>query len=239
MSTNRSFFSINAINKVELLAPLHFLKLDGTYLQRATHGSCQVYHTPVPDYEYLISCDSSEGVIDPTSIQGFDPDGNEVFHWHEKIRPDVIAEVLVRLGMHYNKALIVVENNGVGQLVLNDLRRRYFYPNVYQEDGKLGIRTSMANKPVMLAMLQDNILSGKFTLNNPIIVEEMKLLQADTLKAPKGDDLHDDVVISSALAAWAFSKNPPKRKIIRDGFKDYSDQLNIHNRTRRNFVIGR
>ena len=239
LSTNRSFFSVNAIQKMEDGVPLHFLQVDGTYLQRSTHGPCQVYHTPNPEFEYLISCDASEGVLDPTSIQGFDPDGNEVFHWHEKLRPDVIADVLVRLGNHYNKALLVVESNGVGQVVLNDLRRKFFYPNIFQDEGKLGVRTSVANKPVMLSYLQDNILSGSMKFNNSILVEEMKLLQADTLKAPKGDDFHDDVAMSSALAAWGFSKAPPKRKIIRDAYRDYTDRVDRGGRSRRQFVVGR
>ena len=59
-------------------------------------------------------------------------------------------------------AKIVVENNGVGFFVVNNLLQVHMYPNVYYFDGKPGIRTSVATKPTMLATLQDYILDDRF-----------------------------------------------------------------------------
>ena len=72
---------------------------------------------------------------------------------------------------------------------------------------------------------------------NNLLGEEMKTFQADTMKALKGDNIHDDSVISSAIASFMYDLRPPKLKIIRDKFNDYSEQLGTE-RPKRLFTIG-
>ena len=130
--------------------------------------------------------------------------------------------------------LEVVESNNIGHLVIHDLRTRYFYRKLYQDEGKVGIRTSSGNKAFMLATLQSFILEGKLTFRNSELPEQMKTFQADTMKAMK--DSFDDVVMSSAMAAWVFERQPPKMKIIRDNYRDYTNLVD-QNRRKRQFVL--
>ena len=57
------------------------------------------------------------------------------------------------------------------------------------------------------------------------------------MRAQKGDDIHDDVVMSAALAAWGFNVSPPKKKRISTEYRDYSDRVDHHHH-RRKFIIG-
>ena len=239
LSTNQSFFSVQAVKKVEGKDPIYFMNLNDGFLVRTKYGPCQVWEAPKAHYEYLIVVDSSEGIIDPSSIGVYNPHGEEVAHWHNKHSPDELCKVIFNLAKHFGNAVIAVESNGIGQYVISTLKHQYFYTKMYQEDGKFGVKTSQTSKPVMLSTLQDYILNDKLKFNNTVLAEEMKTFQADTLKALKGDDIHDDVVMQCAITAWVFSKSPPKQKYIASSYRDYSDKLNNTNRTKRNFIIGR
>ena len=190
------------------------------------------------EFEYLMSVDPSEGVIDPTVITILDPDGNEVVHWREKLVPDDIVKLVDLLAKHYNNAKVMVESNGIGQYVLNSLISQYFYTNLWFEDGKPGIRMSIANKPHILATLQDYVMNDKLSFFNPNLEGEMRSFEADTMRAQKG--LHDDAVMSAAMSAYGFRINPPKRRTIQQTYNDYTSQVyETENRNRRSFISRR
>ena len=235
-STSLSFFSAKTMQAVTPAPAEYHLKVVDGFLQRSPRGPCQVFSRPRPDYEYMLVADTSEGVEDSSSISVIDPDGNEVAHWHELLQPDDVVKVIVLVANHYGQARVVVENNGIGAYVLNSLRSQFFYPNIYSEEQRMGVRTHATSKPVMLSMLQEKILSGELTFNNPVLLEEMKTFEADTLKHQKG--AHDDVIMSSAIAAWVFDRFPPKKKRIKEEYRDYTNQTD-HGRDRRRFILGR
>ena len=236
-ATSSSFFGARTIQKIDPQPPIYAMAIQDGFLSKRRQGACAVWEAPRADYEYLIVADVSEGVEDPSSIMVFNPDGREILHWHELLQPDDIVKTLDSLGKHYGNAKIVVENNGIGQYVLNSLRSQCFYTNLYQEDGKLGVKTHVGSKPVMLSMLQEMILNDKLIFSNPTIADEMKVFQADKLQAQKG--LHDDVVMSAAIAAWVFDKAPPKKKRIQDGYRDYTQRVDGGDYNKRQFVLGR
>ena len=237
LSTNQSFFSVTTVQKVKETDPLYFLSYHDGFFSKASLGPCIVWEKPVAEYEYLISADVSEGVVDNSSFSVFDPKGNEVAHWHGKYDPDTVCEILLHLGRHYNNAWLAIESNGIGQYVLNTMKTRYFYRWIHQYDGKPGVRTSVATKPVMLATLQSMILEDKMVFRNQVLPEEMKTFQADTLKAMKGEGIFDDVVMSAAIGAFMFKMNPPKIKFLRTEYRDYTDNLTTKRKSRQ-FIIG-
>ena len=235
-ATSTSYFTQKTMNKMEARDPLYHLDYsDGFIVKKPQGGPCAIYEKPRSDYEYLMSFDPSDGVYDPSSIQVFNPDGLEVAHWHEKLQAEDAVLVALALAKHYGNAKILVETNNIGEYVVRAFRSQYYYQNLYQEDGKLGIRTGPQNKPVMLALLQEYINSDKMSFSNSLMLEEMKTFQADTLKAQK--DRHDDTIMSAALAAWAFSRQPPKKKRIADEYRDYTQRIDGGGQNRRRFVL--
>ena len=236
-ATSSSFFSTKTMQKINPKPVLYALSYSDGFLSKRNNGACKVFETPKNDYEYLVSVDPSDGVNDPSSVMVFNPDGMEVAHWHEKVQADDLVKLLIALSKHYNNAKILCEANGIGEYVTRALRSQYFYPNIYQEDGKLGVRTSSATKPVMLSLLQEFILSERLDFSNPTLLEEMKTFDAETMKAQKGDGIHDDVVMSAAFAAWGFNKQPPKKKRLASDYRDYSNIVD-NNSHKRRFILG-
>ena len=238
LSTNKSFFSVEVLSKITLTKPLYHLQYQDGFIVRNVVGPCTVWEVPNPEYEYLISVDTSEGVIDYTSINVFNPRGEEVAYWNGKYPPNEIAKLLVALGRHYNNAWIAIESNGIGAVVLNTLKYQYFYQYLIYYDDKLGVKTSPVTKPQMLSDLQSMILDGKIIIRNGLLEEQMKTFQADTMKAMKGEGIHDDAVMSAAIGAFIFKIKPPKFKIIREEYSDYSSRLG-GDRPKRRFNITR
>ena len=236
LSTSLSFFSHKATQSVTVKETVYTLDYSNGFLSKVLHGPGLVWETPKSTSEYLISADVSEGVIDYTSINVFDPAGEEVAYWHGKYSPDDVCDILFHLGRHFNNAWIAVESNGIGAYVLNYLRTKHFYQWIHQFDGKPGVRTTVTSKPEMLSTLQSQIISGALRFHNEVLPKEMVTFQADTLKATKGTNIHDDSVMSAAIGAYVFDQRPPKYKIIRDSFKDYTSMID-KSRPRRQFIL--
>ena len=236
-ATSSSFFSTKTMQAIKTNPILYCLDHKDGFLNKRPNAPGKVYEAPKNHYEYLMTVDPSDGVNDPSSIMVFNPDGLEVAHWNEKIQADEVVKVVIALAKHYGNAKILCESNGIGEYVTRALRNQFFYTNLWQEDGKIGIRMSSNNKPVMLSLLQEFVLDERLTFSNDRIVEEMKTFDAETMRAQKGDDIHDDVVMSAALAAWGFNVSPPKKKRISTEYRDYSDRVDHHHH-RRKFIIG-
>ena len=236
-ATNSSFFSFQVMQKLGGNEPLHYLSYDGNYLQQRALGPGEVYQTPNPEYEYLMSVDPTEGSNDPAVIMIFDPDGNEVLFWREKMPPEGLIRLVDALGKQYNMASLLIESNGVGIYVLNSLLNQFMYPNVMFFQGKPGLMTNGKTKPEACAMLQDFITSDRFKINNSMLAHEMSTFEAETLRAVKGDDYHDDVVLASAIAAYGFSYRPPLKKMVQDIYSDYTNDVYKTARKKSRFII--
>ena len=234
-ATNSSFFSVKTMQSVTVEEPKNYLTLEGGYLTTRPSGPGIVFEEPLPEYEYLISCDSSEGQVDPSVVSILNPKGEEVLFWREKLVPEDLVKLLDTLGKRYNYAKVVVENNGVGHYVVNTLLQTMMYPNVYYHDGKPGMRTTHVTKPTMLATLQDYILQKKLKYRNPNLSPEMSTFEADTLKAVKGQ--FDDTVLSCAIGAYAFRLEPPKMKYVQDNYYDYTREVYPNTGPKRRFIM--
>ena len=127
LSTNKSFFSTETILKIQPEKALYYLNYKDNFLTRDTFGPCTVWEAPHADYEYLISADTSEGVIDPSSINVINPHGDEVAYWTGKYEVNELSRLLVALAKHYNNAWVAIESNGIGASVINTLRMQHFY----------------------------------------------------------------------------------------------------------------
>ena len=218
-ATSNSFFSTKVSNGVDVIQPIQELILRNGLLTYKEKGLGKIYEVPNNEYEYVLACDPSEGVEDPSHITVFGPQGKEVACWSEYLDPDSVVETVTALAKYYNDALVVIERNGIGLYVLQRLQQSKFYPNIHSEDGKLGILTTVANKEPMLATLQSMMIEGKLIFRNSIISQEMPTFRADTKKAEKGK--HDDSIMASAILAWVFKKNPPLQRVYHQQYREY------------------
>jgi hypothetical protein len=123
---------------------------------------------------YYIGADVAMGIKngDYSVAQILDRQKRRVAMWRGHIHPDRFADTLYHLGLHYNEARIVVENNNHGLMTAVRLGRDLAYPDVYtavgegqlndQESFVIGFNTNAKTKPLIIdglraAMRDDEI----------------------------------------------------------------------------------
>jgi len=119
-----------------------------------------------PGNKYSLGADISSGeATDYSSIVIIDATvRRQVAELKIKCDTSDFAKMIDFLGRYYNNALVVVENTGIGKPVAQDLKRMYYYPNLYyrrlpsgKKDKKPGFPTTNASKPDIVKALTDNM----------------------------------------------------------------------------------
>lgn len=163
--------------------------------------------------KYVIGADVAMGVNqgDYSVAQVLDSKKRQVATWRGRVHPDYFAEILYALGMYYNEALIIVENNSHGILTCTRLGKDYAYPNFYtevvidkitdKETVKLGFTTTAKTKPLIIDQLRASVRDDEIELNDKVTIREMlTYIVTDTGAMEAEHGCHDDCVMSLALA---------------------------------------
>lgn len=189
------------------------IDLGGTWETReAERGPLSLWEWPDPLGTYVVGADVAQGLEhgDFSSAHILDyRSGALVAHWHGHVRPEVFAEVLLRLGRWYNTALLGVENNNHGLTTCTELLR-HRYTNLYfttslgtatQKAGKkVGWSTTVATKPILIDDLAKALHQRRIAVWDSSTLAELKTY----VREPDGRTMHgsphDDRVISLGLA---------------------------------------
>jgi hypothetical protein len=178
-------------------------------------GALWVWREPQDGHEYILAADCSEGVG-----EGGD---NNAFHVIDQktleqvaefcsnvVPPSIFAQIIHQIGIYYNTALVVVENNGVGSAVCSALELGLSYENLHYDSkpgskgGRVGINMGPANRPVLLEKIQNRLLTGTVRINSRRFVDELKtfLYNARTRRAEAQKGKHDDLIMSMSAAIY-------------------------------------
>tara|TARA_Y100001938_G_scaffold150408_1_gene241187 strand:- start:399 stop:2222 length:1824 start_codon:yes stop_codon:yes gene_type:complete len=209
--------------------PVKGVKEDGRNaftLHTDDDGILAVWERPRPDREYRIGVDVSEGIeigtrdTDYSVAVVLDAETYaEVACLRTRIDPDLLAWQLTTLGRWYNGAFLVVESNNHGLVSLKFLSEVYEYPNLYFErtmdersiraTRKLGFKTSVKSKPVLIDFLKQLIREKEIDVHSPIVIDElMTFVNMPNGKQAAASGSHDDCVMALALAAWGCKVMP-------------------------------
>lgn len=158
----------------------------------------KVFRAPHPDALYVIG-------VDPAGWAARDHAAFHVFEvWEEvveqvavfasnRLTPENFVSLLINVGIQYNKALIVVESNGVGAGVLSPLLMSG-YSNIYHEaPGKPGKSANAKSNEEMMAMLRDDLMD-RMTIRDRDTVAQIQSYGDDAMLAisPKAEILSGD-----------------------------------------------
>jgi hypothetical protein len=174
----------------------------------------------MPEYgkNYVIGADVAEGLKDGdySVADVIDKDTLEtVARWRGHIDPDLFGHMLDKLGRFYNFALMGVEINNHGLAVVQRLRD-LFYTNLYRRErgiderfeeatSKLGWKTDVRTKPLMIDALGEAIRDAAITENDPVFVREaMTYVIDDSGRTNAEEGCFDDTVIAKAIALQMF-----------------------------------
>jgi phage FluMu gp28-like protein len=181
--------------------------------QQWEEGALWIWKEPMAGHEYIVGVDCAEGVgrdgdnscfeiIDAVSLE-------QVAEFYSNlVPPNIFAQIINQIGIYYNTATVVVENNSVGGAVLNSLSNDMGYEAVYYESKKsstkLGIKMGPSNRPIFLEAMQNRLMNGTVRINSHRLVNELKTFiyspQKKRAEAIKGK--HDDAIMALCLALY-------------------------------------
>ena len=215
LTTGRPVFNPEQLQQCLEVArdPQERLALEGDEWVNHRRGELTTYRKLDPGERYVIGADVAMGVAngDFSVAQILDSKKRQVATWRGQIHPDAFSEILYALGMEYNEALIIVENNSHGILTCTRLGKDMAYPHFYtevqvdkitdRETVKLGFTTTAKTKPLIIDQLRASMREDELELNDKTTMREMLtyvVTESGAMEAEPG--CFDDCVMSMALA---------------------------------------
>jgi hypothetical protein len=125
------------------------------------------------------------------------------------ISPLLFPDIIVRTAKSYNNAMIIIENNDVGQVVCNAVYHEYEYENTFVEStiksGGIGVTMTKKVKRIGCSNLKDIIESGKLAVYDIHTISELSSFEAKNGSYQASGTSHDDMVMNLVLFAWFVS----------------------------------
>lgn len=219
--SGRAVFTEEAISlqRKNILKVGDIVKLsDGSEHMVREEEGFRMYKPPEIGHFYAVGADCSEGVtggdysvaviLDRTT-------GEEVGFWRGLIAPDKFGKVLNKWGREYNNALMVVEAEAHGNVVINILKQLlypslYFRPARFDTIGnpfsdKLGWKTTKLTRPILLDEMEQATREKTITLHSKETVDEMTVfIFNDANQMQAMESYHDDAIFATAIALQGF-----------------------------------
>ncbi|WP_422023358.1 hypothetical protein [Pyruvatibacter mobilis] len=177
-----------------------------------SRGELEVFEPHDPSESYYIGADVGLGVRngDWSVATVMDSRKRVVARYRAQVDPDYYAYVLNELGLFYNEARIIVENNNHGILTCNRLGKDLAYPDFYIEEvldkttdkitERLGFYVSVKTKPLIIDQLRADLRNNELSITDEVILRELSTYivnESGAMEAEEG--CHDDCVMSLAL----------------------------------------
>lgn len=177
----------------------------------------KIFHEP-ENHEYQIGIDPSIGAEDPCAIVCVDKVTGEVVATFNGFVPTNVitakAIILAELYSKSKKPLIIPEATGVGQALIEDLKKQY--DHIYEREvfskreqktiDKLGFYTNYATKIQLIENMQKLFQAHWPKLRDKNLVEEFRsFIWSDEGKkqgAGAPHPYHDDLLMATLLAYW-------------------------------------
>lgn len=189
----------------------------------AIEEGCEIYELPRNDMEYRMGVDSSEGVVDPSSISVVDSRGAKVAKFNGMLPTQGVADKIKFLYYKYRKPLIICERNAAGAALIREIRDLRLYKHKRtdekwdKETERLGFRMSWESKQELINHFQKLLRNNIPKVYDKKTIEEMKTFlwtnEATHQGAGASRGFHDDDIISTMLAFWDWT--PQKAEDIR------------------------
>ena len=183
------------------------------------NGSLWVWEQASPAYAYVALADVARGdgedysTFQVMKLETMD----QVAEFKEKITPDLLARILYDIGLQYNQAMIVVENNSFGFGVLEKLQN-VNYPNLYYSkkatheyvppylanrgDKNIvpGWTTSTTTRPGIFIEMEEAVRTDLINLVSERLFRELETFVFNAKGRPEASPGHnDDLVIPVAI----------------------------------------
>lgn len=186
----------------------------------------QIYKTPTSGTQYIMGVDCATGRgADDGAAHVFEVQSMEqVAELNQKMMPNDFAAAICKLGLDYNGALIVIENNSVGLAVIEHMKL-LSYPNLFYSkrgakagdrlgdpgnasEGSMtdeyihGITTLGTNRPFMLSKLEELVRLKAVTFKSMRFLNEMETFIWNNGRPEASSGKHDDLILAASMAVF-------------------------------------
>jgi hypothetical protein len=187
-----------------------------------------IYEKPRQDRKYVIGVDVSTGkASDYSAISVMDTEAREVAYYKGKLPLRELATLVIKLAKYFNNALVISENNGVGEGLIELFLEKGFY-NLYEQDAivkpsnnityvyenkdKYGYNTNLTSRPKLITELDYGLEFNKIATANRFLVKEAydfiydshnRAISASKLSRTStydDDYISDDMIFAISLA---------------------------------------
>ena len=174
------------------------------------------YEKPIEGHTYVMCVDVSKGRgQDYSTFNVFDVQ-KDIFKQvctfrDNKISPLIFPDIIVKVANLYNEAIVLIENNDVGQVVCNAVYYEYEYENTFVQSstkaGGIGVMMTKRIKRIGCSNLKDLIELKKLEIVDYDTISEIATFEAHGSSYAASDDNHDDLVMNLVLFAWFISSD--------------------------------
>lgn len=177
-------------------------------------NTLRFYEEPQKDHYYIITVDVSQGRgKDDSGFSVFDittkPFKQAVVFNDNKISPLLLPDLLVNVAKKYNDALLIIENNGPGQVVCNAVYYDCEYDNTFVESavkaGGIGVSTTKKTKRIGTSNLKDLIESGKLLIYDAETIIQLSQFEEFGTSFAGRQGAKDDIIMTLVLFSWFVS----------------------------------
>jgi hypothetical protein len=188
-------------------------------LQGDWEGPLCVWENPQPRHHYFAGVDSARG--EEASLAA--GDYAAIFVWNAesgaaaarfmaRVSPEELASIAAALGYYFNNAMLNVELNNLGYVVMRELRDRLFYPTQYLWKGRddradrskagmaYGFETSDRYRRMMFTLFRTALHRKEVLPKDRILVDQMKCAKMEMNFRWSVRVGHDDVMMAAFLA---------------------------------------
>jgi hypothetical protein len=150
------------------------------------NGSLVIVHPPIPGERYYLAADIASGRSrDYSAFTVMSRSGKEAAYYKGKIPVSEFANLLMKTGKEFNRAVIAPESNDIGLAVTTKIQD-HAYPNLFyttrflKEKGETkpkiekvpGWYTTMKTRPIIIDELEDDIRNEKVEIFDKFFVQE-------------------------------------------------------------------
>jgi len=197
--------------------------------------SWSVFEEPKENDAYAIGVDVAAGVGRDYSVIFVisKMTGSPVAVWRSNtVEPTNLSEVVIDIATDYKNALVLVEANNFGGIVLNQMRHESWGKFWKGPDGKDWV-TSAKSKALAFEKLKSVIQSGEMRHIDKLTYEELRSItvsERGTIELPREAGSHSDSAVALALASVCLDKvRLPDVMVLPNWIKQRRVQKIIHN----------
>lgn len=181
------------------------------------------WYPPVKGHRYLISADVARGDgKDYSTFHVWDIEHmTQCVEYQGKIPPDEFAKLLVSTGRRYETAVLVIENNSIGQACIEHVKI-LAYENLYysrkndikpgiavnaqwgttRDDVIAGFGMNAKTRPLLIAKFEEYVRNRDVKISSSRFCNELRTFIWNNHRAEAARGYNDDLVMAAAIGIW-------------------------------------